>query len=427
MSTCTHQPKWANDGFCPLCKIDELEKKNATLHTENFRLRSCLNIKEKEVTELRALLAKLDFENSLVVAAGDSSTRYYVVSEPTMTEVMGTLIFYSHESTYQALYDGRTHGASSQYERKPTLKQLTVNALHTIKLIRKEIPAGELGTNLKDYVQTTLADEAKPVSEGSAITSDVVKHSAWAEKMLHEIEEFSEHMRTVTIPSIIKSQRQNAENIRNNTGKPLLRGQSHYMVHIDTAGFFPSNLTDKSAVTLELSKPRAPSLKDWIEANGCDYKVLIEDLENARELLSRKKAPEQKVQNEIFVYDKLSPYQYRINLWMQKCFGPSIAADKRERNYRFFEEAGEMVQAGGMSREEAHALVDYTWGRPVGEAAQEVGGVLVTLAAWCTAHGLDMNSCGEMEAARVWTCIDKIRSKQAAKAIRSMDSAPSLP
>lgn len=108
-------------------------------------------------------------------------------------------------------------------------------------------------------------------------------------------------------------------------------------------------------------------------------------------------------------------FQDRINPWMQATFGPEISADALERNHRFFEEATELVQACGMTASEAHQLVDYTFGRPVGEKYQEVGGVMVTLAALCLAQGLNMHAEGEKELARVWTMVEKIRAKQAAK------------
>lgn len=112
-----------------------------------------------------------------------------------------------------------------------------------------------------------------------------------------------------------------------------------------------------------------------------------------------------------------TPFQQRVQPWMLACFGAEICADVLERNHRFFEEAGELVQACGMTREEAHVLVDYTWSRPAGEPAQEVGGVMVTLAALCFANGLDMHAAGETELARinVPATIEKIRAKQAAK------------
>ena len=110
-------------------------------------------------------------------------------------------------------------------------------------------------------------------------------------------------------------------------------------------------------------------------------------------------------------------FQLRVQPWMLQCFGAEIATDGAERNHRFFEEAGELVQAAGMTCSEAHQLVDYTWSRPVGEKNQEAGGVMVTLAAWCLAHGVDMHAAGETELARISVpeTVSKIRAKQAAK------------
>lgn len=108
-------------------------------------------------------------------------------------------------------------------------------------------------------------------------------------------------------------------------------------------------------------------------------------------------------------------YQKRVDDWMQHCFGSTISADKTERNHRFLEEALELVQAGGCTPSEAHQLVDYVFGRPVGELGQEVGGSIVTLVALCTAHGVSLEEEGERELSRIWTKSEAIRAKQAAK------------
>jgi len=109
------------------------------------------------------------------------------------------------------------------------------------------------------------------------------------------------------------------------------------------------------------------------------------------------------------------PFQSRVKPWLTKCFGDEISNNKPERNHRFLEEALELVQACGCTDSEAHQLVDYVYGRDVGEKQQEVGGVMVTLAALCLAQNIDMHECGETELARVWTKVEKIRAKQAAK------------
>lgn len=108
-------------------------------------------------------------------------------------------------------------------------------------------------------------------------------------------------------------------------------------------------------------------------------------------------------------------FQARVQPWMLECFGAEIATDAQERNHRFLEEALELVQACGATASEAHQLVDYVYGRPVGEKTQEAGGVMVTLAALCLAQGLDMHAAGETELARIWTKVEQIRAKQAAK------------
>lgn len=108
-------------------------------------------------------------------------------------------------------------------------------------------------------------------------------------------------------------------------------------------------------------------------------------------------------------------FQSRVHPWLLECFGAQIAADRVERNHRFLEESLELVQALGCTQSEAHQLVDYVFERPIGEPAQEVGGVMVTLAALCLASDLDMHAAGEVELARIWTKVEKIRAKQAAK------------
>jgi hypothetical protein len=56
-------------------------------------------------------------------------------------------------------------------------------------------------------------------------------------------------------------------------------------------------------------------------------------------------------------------------------------------------------------------LVDYVFDRPIGEAHQEVGGVMVTLALLCHAANLDMEDLGYTEINRCWSKIDKIKTK----------------
>jgi hypothetical protein len=53
--------------------------------------------------------------------------------------------------------------------------------------------------------------------------------------------------------------------------------------------------------------------------------------------------------------------------------------------------------------------------RPAGGVRQEIGGVLVTLAALCNAWSIDMNKAGDDELVRCWLQTDAISAKHAAK------------
>jgi len=108
-------------------------------------------------------------------------------------------------------------------------------------------------------------------------------------------------------------------------------------------------------------------------------------------------------------------FQDEVMDWAVECFGPDIPFDKSERSHRFIEEALELVQACDITADECHQLVDYVFNRPVGKKSQEVGGVVLTLAALCSTHQIDMFTEGKTELARVWQKIEIIRKKQAAK------------
>jgi len=118
---------------------------------------------------------------------------------------------------------------------------------------------------------------------------------------------------------------------------------------------------------------------------------------------------------ERYANDIFYNFQDRVHPWMKECFGDVISEDTIERNHRFLEEALELVQACECTADEAHQLVDYVYGRDVGEKGQEVGGVMVTLAALCLAQKIDMHEEAETELRRIWGKIEQIRAKQASK------------
>lgn len=111
----------------------------------------------------------------------------------------------------------------------------------------------------------------------------------------------------------------------------------------------------------------------------------------------------------------VTSFQERVEGWLKACFPEAVLSDRTERTHRFLEEALELAQANGCSREDATALVNYVYGRPVGIPDLEVGGVMVTLAALCSASAINMDDAGDKELSRNWNRIETIRAKQAAK------------
>ncbi len=110
-------------------------------------------------------------------------------------------------------------------------------------------------------------------------------------------------------------------------------------------------------------------------------------------------------------------FQSRVTNWVQTCFPATVWTDLIERGDRLLEEVFELLQSGKYPRERIRALEAYVYGREAGEQSQEVGGVMVTLAAYCAAFNINMHAAGECELTRISAAdvMEKIRAKQAAK------------
>jgi hypothetical protein len=146
--------------------------------------------------------------------------------------------------------------------------------------------------------------------------------------------------------------------------------------------------------------------------------LLIEAAERIEALEIAQRTAEKRMDHESF--------QSRVANWMMETFSMETCRSTAERNHRFLEESLELVQSLGCTAAEAHMLVDYTFGRPVGEPRQEVGGVMVTLAALCTAADMSMANCSELELLRCWKNIERIRAKQATKPPSSPLPGPTI-
>ena len=90
------------------------------------------------------------------------------------------------------------------------------------------------------------------------------------------------------------------------------------------------------------------------------------------------------------------------------------AEDVREdRAPRFLEEALELGQATGVSREDAIRLVDYVYGRPEGDAFVETGDVLFTLAGLAASRGIKLHHASFAVGQRAEANAAKIAAKRA--------------
>lgn len=113
----------------------------------------------------------------------------------------------------------------------------------------------------------------------------------------------------------------------------------------------------------------------------------------------------------------LEDFQATIGLWCEDMFGEQCAKDPKERGLRLLEEALEAAQAVNVSREDAHKLVDYVFGRPTGELPQEISGVLVTVLALAEAAGISAECSLVDEISRIHepSFREKIRAKHNTK------------
>lgn len=115
----------------------------------------------------------------------------------------------------------------------------------------------------------------------------------------------------------------------------------------------------------------------------------------------------------------LDKYQKNVFDWMAKCFQRKEALTLKQRAFRFLEEANELAQAAGVTREDAVRTVDYVYARPVGQIKQELGGVMVTACGVATAAGLSLATAGHLELRRCVENTEKIRAKDLRKPIQS--------
>lgn len=92
--------------------------------------------------------------------------------------------------------------------------------------------------------------------------------------------------------------------------------------------------------------------------------------------------------------------EVRVREWVESRIGKRHM-DRRERAMRLLEEAIELAQAEGITREMVDNQAAHVYARPVGEPSQEAAGVAVCLLGWCAATGNMLATLAEREVRRI--------------------------
>lgn len=115
--------------------------------------------------------------------------------------------------------------------------------------------------------------------------------------------------------------------------------------------------------------------------------------------------------------DTLDALQRVVGHWVVRYIGPDLLIDRRERALRVLEEAIELAQAEGLSRDSVARLSDRAFSRPAGEPRSEAAGVLVTLLAWAVGAQVSLWDEAIREVRRIHRLPpEAVRLKQAEKA-----------
>jgi hypothetical protein len=95
-------------------------------------------------------------------------------------------------------------------------------------------------------------------------------------------------------------------------------------------------------------------------------------------------AREPMIDHETEFVQTIDELQEIVSDWVISVFGIKSQTSTLERCMRLMEESTETGQSGGISREQAHAVVDMVFNKPVDpDISKEIGGVIWCVAALC--------------------------------------------
>jgi hypothetical protein len=90
----------------------------------------------------------------------------------------------------------------------------------------------------------------------------------------------------------------------------------------------------------------------------------------------------------------------RVAEWIKTRIGEENA-HRRERAMRLLEEAVELAQSEGITREQINRQTAHVFARPIGDPRQEAAGVAVCLLGWCAATGNTLIDLATAEIERI--------------------------
>lgn len=113
---------------------------------------------------------------------------------------------------------------------------------------------------------------------------------------------------------------------------------------------------------------------------------------------------------------RIAHYQKRIRQWIMDTYGVECLLSRSERAARVLEEALELAQAEGIDEAFANKILARAYARPTGDPRQEFAGIGVTLLAYATATGMDLDYEVGAEIQRVESLDkEKLRAKHQEK------------
>lgn len=148
--------------------------------------------------------------------------------------------------------------------------------------------------------------------------------------------------------------------------------------------------------------------------------IVTEEMVNSADsVLSRSRAgiPDDTIRLAISAALSVAPsYQSRVAAAHLALFHDD-PTDIAERNARSFEESIETAQAFGMTEDEAVELVKYTFSRPVGEPAKELGAKVLTAFSLGVVAGIDVMAAAEADLEKLQRpeTIARIRAKRSTR------------